>query len=124
MAAANPTTYSQLYQQAPDAFGGQYAVFMDPFGAESGVAPATLRDTVLASTQVVPKVFVYLTELPTVMVRVVSRVTRVAPTMGMVTQWDNEAFAFTSDVGPGNQVSVVCFPTGAVGTNTEAPFGC
>jgi hypothetical protein len=56
------------------------------------------------------------------------RVTIVAPQMvvTLATAWDNQAFAFASDVtGTGsNQVSVVQFPTGDAGTHTAAPLKC
>jgi hypothetical protein len=46
--------------------------------------------------------------------------------MGMpATPLDDQVYAFASDIGPGNQVAVVYFPTGLSGAMvvTDSPFG-
>jgi hypothetical protein len=124
MAAANPpTTYAQLYQHGPDLLQGQYSNFLAPFDPESGIQPAALRDVVIRAEQAVPKVYAYIVALPNPTVRIISRVTHVNATLGMQSPLDNETYAFASDIGPGNQVAVVYFPTGQAGAVvTDAPF--
>ena len=107
-----PATYAELYQGMPDVLGGDYRAYLDPFGAESGTAPAELRDLVLDSGSDVPKVFVYLAADPP-MVRVLHRPTRYAPTLGRVTVWDNAVYAFSTDVGPGNLIGLLQWPADA-----------
>jgi hypothetical protein len=146
MAAASTTsfpitTYEQLYQQQADVLGEQgqqyVAAFMDRFGPEESSSgdetPETLCTLVVTASQVVPKVLVYMTidgATGAPMIRVMHRVTTVPPAMAatLATRWDNQAFAFASDVtvGPGNNsinVSIVHFPTGDAGTNPAEPFG-
>lgn len=127
MAAANPppTTYAQLYQHGVDALAGQYANYLTPFGPDSGATPATLRDEVIHGEHAVPKIYLLLVEeMPlSPMVRVISRVTRVSASVGLPPRSiDNQTFAFASDIGPGNQVAIVHFPTGLGTPTTDAPF--
>ena len=42
--------------------------------------------------------------------RVIHRPTKFAPTLGLTSNWDNEVFAFASDVGDGNQVTLIYWP--------------
>ena len=121
-ANALPTTYAQLYQQGPDVLQGQYAAYLAPFDPESGIQPAVLRDGVILGEHAIPKVYAYTVAQPPT-IRFISRVTRVNATLGLPpTPLDDETYAFASDVGPGNQVAVVYFPTGLPPRNTEAPF--
>jgi len=104
--------YAELYQGMPDVLGGDYRSYLDPFGAESGTAPAELCDLVLDSGTDIPKVFVYLAADPPA-IRVLHRPTHYAPTLGRTTAWDNAVYAFGTDVGPGNLIGVLQWPQDA-----------
>jgi hypothetical protein len=114
---ANPmpahTRYRDWYQGMPDSFAGQYQQLMAVFSPENDTAPATLRDTVLNSGSEIPKVFAALTrsgpnDAPRI--AILHRPTKYSPALAQPTAWDDQAFAFASDVGPGNQVSLVSWP--------------
>ena len=107
-----PATYAELYQGMPDVLAGEYQAFLNAFSPESDQAPATLRDSVLAAGSEVPKVFLCLTNNPP-RVMVLHRPTRYAPTLGLACRWDEHVYAFATDVGAGNMVSVRNWPADA-----------
>jgi hypothetical protein len=83
------------------------------FSPDNDTAPATLRDTVLNSGSEIPKVFTALTRsesgnAPRIVI--LHRPIKYAPALAQPSTWDDQAFAFASDVGPGKQVSLVLWP--------------
>jgi len=117
--AANATTYTAKYSTAVDVLGGNYTTLMESFSAENGTGYDDVLNSVLGGNQLVPKLLVYGLNgvgnvLPTI--QSMHRPTRVAATLGVTTPWDGIAYAFAGDLGPGNMVSVVRFPTGENGT--------
>jgi len=112
MALAETSSYADLYDLMPDSLQDEYAGYLNMFDSESPYAPAALRDMLLNAGGDTPKVFLYLTSLPSPVIKVAHRVSRYAPALGAPTDWDDSVFAFGSDVGPGNQVTLVNFPAG------------
>ena len=110
MPSADASTYAALYELMPDLLGGEYGPYLAGFCSEGPHAPAALREFVLEAGQDTPKVFLYFSQGDVPLIRVAHRVTRYAPTLGVVTAWDGSVFAMASDVGPGNQVAWVHFP--------------
>jgi len=82
---------------------------MAPFSAESPDAPTDLRDSIIAATSNVLKVFLVLVGDPPV-VRVIHRPTKFSPTLGVASPWYNCRFVFASDIGSGNQIALVNWP--------------
>ena len=115
MNPANATRYSDLYRDLPDVLQGTYAGYLAPFGPESQDANAELRDRVLEASGHVPKIYAILQTEPELQISFIHRPTIFAPSFAGVTQWDGGTFAFLGDVGVGNQLTVVEFPTGNPG---------
>ena len=118
MTAPAPATYTELYGTMPDVLEGDYANFMAPFAATSPEQPADLRDIVLSSSGLVPNVYLAVVNDPP-SIQVIHRPTRFAPTLGVNSQWNGQIFAFTGDVGPGNQIPLVSFPPDAFTRTVE-----
>jgi hypothetical protein len=112
MAAADATTYMDLYGGMPDLLGGDYGAYLGEFDSESDLAPAALRDRCVNAGNDTPKVFLYMPRGGTQRIKVLHRVTRYAPALGVPTEWDSSVFAFGSDVSLGNQITTVVFPSG------------
>lgn len=112
MASANATSYAGRYELMPDLLGGDFHQYLHDFDSEGQQAPAALRDTLLDAVDDNPnKVFLYFCSGTAPHIGVVHWITRYMPTLGLTTEWDGSVFAMTSDVGPGNQVAWVHFPT-------------
>jgi hypothetical protein len=106
------TRYRDWYQGMTDTFAGQYQQLMAVFSPDNDTAPATLRDTVLNSGSEIPKVFAALTRSGpenAPRISILHRPTKYSPALAQPTPWDDQAFAFASDVGPENQVSCWSF---------------
>lgn len=112
MASADPRSYAAHYASMPDPLGGDYGGYLAQFDSEGPLAPAPLRDALLEAGSDYPKVFLCLGGAGAdPRIRVVHRVTRYAPTLGAATGWDGAVFAMASDIGVGNQVTWVQFPS-------------
>jgi hypothetical protein len=95
------TKYRNWYQGMTDIFAGQYQQLMAVFSPDNDTAPATLRDTVLNSGSEIPKVFAALTRAGpgnAPRIAILHRPTKYAPALAQPTDWDDQAFAFASDV--------------------------
>jgi len=103
------SSYAELFATLPDVLEGKYTAYLASFSAESADAPAVLWDTVLPADNSVPKVFLVMANAPP-KVKVLHRATKFALTLGRQSPWDNNNFAFASDVGAGNQVALVRWP--------------
>jgi len=104
-----PSSYAELFATLPDILEGEYTTYLTPFSTESANAPAALWDAVLAANNSVPKVFLVMVSDPPE-VKVIHCPTKFALTLGHASPWDNNNFAFASDVGAGNQVALVRWP--------------
>jgi len=83
----------------------------DPEAA--GVTPAVLMETTLNSSDLVPKVFLFLFTDPitgAVLTRTLYRPVRYPHTPTRPSGWDNRVFCFASDVMPGGLITTVEFP--------------
>jgi tRNA threonylcarbamoyladenosine modification (KEOPS) complex Pcc1 subunit len=118
MTSADAATYSAHYELMPDLLGGAYGQYLADFDSEGPHAPAALRDLLLDAGQDTPKVFLHFCGGGVPRIRVVHRITRYAPTLGIATEWDGSVFAMASDVGPGNQVTWVHFPAASAFART------
>ena len=112
MAAPGPSSYAELFASLPDVLDGTYQQLLAPFDAAGPETPANLRNSILATSGEVPKVFLCTVDDPPV-VRVIHHPTKFAPTLGLTSNRDNEVFAFASDVGDGNQVTLIYWPDNA-----------
>jgi hypothetical protein len=110
MAAADVTTYAGLYGSMADLLEGSYGPYLAEFDSESELAPATLRSLCVNAGNDTPKVYLYMPRGDTRRIKVVHRITRYSPALGVPTEWDNGVYAFGSDVSPGNQITTVVFP--------------
>jgi hypothetical protein len=108
--AADVTTYAGLYGDMPDLLGGAYGPYLADFDSESDLAPATLRSQCINAGNDTPKVYLYMPRGDNRQIKVVHRVTRYAPALGVPTEWDTGVYAFGSDVSMGNQITTVVFP--------------
>jgi hypothetical protein len=118
MASSDTSTYAALYELMPDLLAGDYGAFLSVFDSEGPLAPAALRDNFLDAGNDTPKVLLYLQPGPEPRIRMVHRVTRYTPALGLTTVWDGSVFAMASDVGPGNQIAWVHFPATVAFTRT------
>ena len=117
--ADNPKTYRALYQTRTDVLNGQYADLYAGFltNLAPPAQPQTLRETVLAAAETVPSIFLCLIQdgPGRYTTRTVHRWTSfprsTVPTLA--TAWDGRGFGFSSDVRPGNQISLVEIPDNA-----------
>ena len=98
MAVPGPSSYAELFASLPDVLDGTYQQLLAPFDAAGPETPANLRNSILATSGEVPKVFLCTVDDPPI-VRVIHCPTKFAPTLGLTSNWDNEVFAFASDVG-------------------------
>lgn len=103
-------TFEERYSTLPDALGGNYTAFMAAFAANGNDTPAQLRDRLLGASDAVPKVMLCMPTNDPPIVRVIHTPFKFSPTLGNPSQWDNQNFAYVSDIGPGNQVSIVNWP--------------
>ena len=111
MAAAEATSYVGLYTEMADLLGGEYGRYLGDFDSESDIAPAALRGLCINAGNDTPKVYLYMPRGGTQRIKVLHRVTRYAPALGVPTDWDSGVFAFGSDVSLGNQITTVIFPS-------------
>ena len=118
MASSDTSSYSALYELMPDLLAGNYGAYLSAFDSEGPLAPAALRDNFLDAGNDTPKVLLYLQPGPEPRIRMVHRVTRYTPALGLTTGWDGSVFAMASDVGPGNQITWVHFPATVAFTRT------
>jgi len=86
---------TELFVTLPDVLEGEYTAYLAPFSADSIDAPAALQGTILAADNSVPKVFWVMTNDPPE-VKVVHHPTKFALTLGCMSPWDDNNFAFAS----------------------------
>ena len=109
-----PLTYKEKYEQDEDVLNGQYASLYTRFAANSGYPAIDIQQHVIASSNVVPKVFLFLTEKDGgPVVATLHRPTRYEAHPVTTSSWDGKAFAFIDDLLPGNYIQMVEFPTNA-----------
>ncbi|MGH7974086.1 MAG: hypothetical protein ACREBR_01070 [bacterium] len=104
-------TYIEYYGTADnDPYGGNYGEVMNLH--EEGIAPATIHEQILRSADVTSSAYVMLTRHNgSVSTLLAHRVTRYPSTFGKPpTPWDNQAYAFFTDVVEG-QITSLNFPT-------------
>jgi hypothetical protein len=111
MSALAATTYLQLYRAAPDVLAGEYGPWLDGHSS-TAPSPAAVRELMLNTADTVPKVYLTLTVGPqgTPVVKTLHRPKLYGPLPGVVTPWDNQVYAFGTDLGPGNQITTVKWP--------------
>lgn len=122
MAASRPVSYAQFYRNSPDVLEGDYGAWMAGHSTAGAIAPAAVRDLMINTSDAVPKVYLYLTREPGTDVPVVRTVFRPAlyrALPGRPSSWDNQIFAFGTDLHPGNQITTVLMPGDAF-TRTSA----
>ena len=112
MTAPGPSSYAELFASLPDVLEGTYQQFLSPFDPASVEVPAALRNSFLAMSSEVPKVFLCsVDDLP--IIRVIHHPSKFVPILGCMSDWDNAIFACASDIGEGNQVTLIRWPDNA-----------
>jgi hypothetical protein len=113
--AASATTYAAYYGARPDVLNGDYGAWLASHAADGAATPLQVRDMMLRTSDTVPKVYLALVpgpgDQPVVQVLFRPQLYPVLP--GVATPWDNQVFAFGTDLGPGNQITTVVFPADA-----------
>ena len=103
--------YKDRYCQEPDILNGGYAPQYERFSTTSTSTAEQLYDHVLTSSQVIPKVYLFLTNHQgKATIGTLHRPTRYSTHPVNPSQWDGRAFAFLDDIIAGNYVQLVEFP--------------
>lgn len=103
MAAAEPRSFHELYQNRPAVASGD---FLAGFAIGTATQPQALRTNLANASPTESKVVVYLTSDTPPRVGYLHRLTRYAPQLGVATAWDGRIFALEDDIGAGNIFSV------------------
>jgi hypothetical protein len=122
------TTYAALYGARTDPLNGDYGPWLAGHAAVPAVAPATVRANMLSTADTVAKVYLILVPGPggVPVVKTLFRPQLYPVLPGVATPWDDQVFAFGTDLGPGNQITTVRFPGDAFHLSTPnvwAPDG-
>jgi hypothetical protein len=113
--AIAPTTYVSYYRHCQDVLQGDYGTWAAAYAVSNANTPASVRETMLNTSELVPKVFMMLVPGPngTPVIKTLFRPQLYQGIPGVNTPWDSLIYAFATDLGPGNQITSVQFPADA-----------
>ena len=114
-------SYTDKYRLLPDPLGRSYAALYDDYDTTSGTTSVDLRDEFVASSEIAPKVLLYASTTPTgeLFIGSLFRVTQYTPHPTEPAEWDQHAYAFSSDVEDGDFLDCVQFPENAFQRTTH-----
>lgn len=105
----NAGTFVELFSSLPDLLDGTYNPYLAPFDAADPTTPGQLRDRLVRANEEVPKVVLCMPTNDPPVIKVLHTPFNCPPTLGRPSPWDNQLFIFGSDIGVGNQYSLVNF---------------
>jgi hypothetical protein len=110
-----PLTYLSYYRQCVDALQGDYGPLVAAYAVGNANTPASVRDFMLNTSDLVPKVFMMMVPGPSgsPVIKTIFRPQLYRGLPGVNTAWDGQIFAFGTDLMPGNQITTVQLPADA-----------